>query len=160
MLSEEKLRKSIEGAESDYQSTGIYTSISDTLTFFKDQAEFWKRSSLQIQHLSLSAEFKYFHFLQPNQYIEGSKNLSSKEFEIAFESGPFTYKYAVQKGYWLLQEEGKKLLQEGVNFVDLTQMFRNESRTVYNDKCCHFNQLGYDLIADKITLRILSDVEK
>lgn len=160
LISEEELRKHVENAESDYQATGIYTSISDTLAFFQEQAEFWKRSSLQIDHLSESAGFQYFHFLQPNQYVDGSKKLTEKELDIAFEQGPFTYKYAAKKGYGFLQSEGIKLSQFGVNFVDLTMMFKNENRTVYNDKCCHFNQLGYNLIADKITLTLLSEVEK
>jgi lysophospholipase L1-like esterase len=76
--------------------------------------------------------------------------------ELAYEKGPFSYKDAAQKGYPLLIKEGKKLIGDNVNFVDLTMLFINENRTVYNDKCCHFNQLGYDLIADKITNTIIS----
>lgn len=153
---EKEIRKTIENSPSDYQSTGIYTSISDTTQFFKDQAAYWSRSSKQIANLSKSSEFDYYHFLQPNQYVENSKKLTQEEQQIAFETGPYTYKDAAQKGYPFLIEEGSKLRNSNVNFVDLTMMFKNESRSVYNDKCCHFNQLGYDKIADKITSTIIS----
>jgi hypothetical protein len=51
------------------------------------------------------------------------------------------------------------LKKEGVNFTDLSLLFKNEKRTVYNDKCCHFNQLGYEMIADQICREILSQVK-
>ncbi|MCD4730456.1 MAG: hypothetical protein K8R74_07640 [Bacteroidales bacterium] len=153
---EAKIRSAIENSEADYQATGIYTSISDTTSFFEDQAVFWRKSSEQIAHLSKSADFNYYHFLQPNQYVENSKKLTKEELEIAFESGPFAYKDAAQKGYPLLIEEGKKMIGNDVIFVDLTMLFKNENRTIYNDKCCHYNQIGYDLIADKITNTIIS----
>lgn len=153
---ENQIRNTVASSESDYQATGIYTSVSDTITFFGDQAEFWRTSSAQIAHLSNSADFEYFHFLQPNQYVENSKKLTKEEMNIAYEAGPFSYKYAAQRGYPLLIEEGKKLKEQNINFVDLTRIFKNDSRTIYNDKCCHYNQLGYDLIADKITSTIIS----
>lgn len=153
---ENQIRNTLASSESDYQATGIYTSISDTISFFGDQARFWRMSSAQIAHLSKSADFEYFHFLQPNQYVENSKKLTKEEMNIAYETGPFSYKYAAQKGYPLLMKEGKKLMEENINFSDLTMIFKNDNRTIYNDKCCHYNQLGYDLIADKIASTILS----
>jgi len=67
-LLESEIRKAVENSPSDYQSTGIYTSITDTSLFFHEQAVFWRKSSEQIAHLSRSAGFNYYHFLQPNQY--------------------------------------------------------------------------------------------
>lgn len=152
---EVSLRKAVETSETDYQSTGIFTTITDTLAFFKEQAEFWMKSSRQIGLLSKAGEFEYFHFLQPNQYDKGSKELNEEELNIAYEQGPFAYKDAAAAGYPLLREQGKLLLNEGVNFTDLSMLFSAEKRTVYNDKCCHFNLLGYEMIADKICSDIL-----
>lgn len=152
---ESQLRTVLENSESDYQSTGPYTTISDTLTFFREQAEFWMKSSKQISLLSRAGEFEYFHFLQPNQYDKGSKELNEEEMNIAFEPGPFAYKDAAAAGYPLLREQGKLLVSQGVNFTDLSMLFRAEKRTVYNDKCCHFNLLGYEMIADKICSEIV-----
>jgi len=39
-------------------------------------------------------------------------------------------------------------------------MFKNEKRTVYNDKCCHFNELGYDLIAERISQSIVNHFDR
>lgn len=153
---EAEVRHVMENSESNYQATGIYTDIKDTTTFFRDQAEFWRRSSEQISHISKSAGFEYYHFLQPNQYVAGSKKLTKEEMQIAYEQEPFSYKDAAQKGYPMLIEEGTKLVSKNINFVDLTMLFKNDNRTIYNDKCCHYNQLGYDLIADRIAITIIS----
>lgn len=156
---EGRIRKVMENSESDYQSTGIYTTVTDTLTFYGEQAAFWMRSSKQIAQLSRKAGFEYFHFLQPNQYDEGSKSLTDEEMNMAFEKGPFAYKEAAKAGYPLLREQGSILTNEGVNFTDLSLLFMDEKRTVYNDKCCHFNQLGYDIIADRICREIVGRSE-
>ncbi len=152
---ESEIRTAQKNSPTDYQSIGIYTTITDTLEFFKEQSEFWKRSSQQIAYMSKQAGFEYFHFLQPNQYVEGTKEFTVEELNIAIESGPFAYKDAAITGYPPLISEGQELIREGVNFTDLTPMFKDEKRSVYNDKCCHFNQLGYELIADRILEKIL-----
>jgi hypothetical protein len=152
---EPMIRKAIESSESDYQSTGIKTTVRDTLEFMKEQAEFWARSSLLMAKMAESEGFGYYHFLQPNQYVEGSKVLTREELEIAYESNDFNYKDAVRMGYPLLREQGRDLIAQGENFVDLTDLFIHEKRSVYSDKCCHFNQLGYEMIADRICESIL-----
>lgn len=157
---EASLRTALQHSESDYQSTGIYTTVEDTLAFFHEQAEFWMRSSRQIAQLGQSAGFEYYHFLQPNQYDEGSKTLTHEEMNMAFEQGPFAYKDAARKAYPLLREQGFLLRKEGINFTDLSMLFKDEKRTVYNDKCCHFNQLGYEVIADRICDEIIRQTNK
>lgn len=152
---EARLRTVLENSGTDYQSTGIYTTISDTIAFFREQAEFWMRSSKQIGLLSKAGGFEYFHFLQPNQYDKGSKVLTDEEMNMAYEQGSFAYKDAAAAGYPMLRNQGRLLVSEGVNFTDLSMLFSAEKRTVYNDKCCHFNLLGYELIADKICSEVL-----
>ena len=110
--------------------------------------------------LGISAGFEYFHFLQPNQYYENSKKLTTEELETAYEHEPFAYKTAVQIGYPMMVNQGNRLKGHGINFLDLTLMFQHEERTVYNDKCCHFNKLGYNLIADKIARYIFNHFDK
>ncbi|HPE55374.1 MAG TPA: hypothetical protein P5514_11155 [Bacteroidales bacterium] len=153
---EAELRRNIENKESDYQSTGPAYDVPDTITFLKDQVDFWVNTSKQLSALTKDGNFRYYHFLQPNQYDEGSKVLTEEELNIAFEAGPFAYKAAAQKGYPLLRTGGEKLLNDGVNYTDLSGIFKNERRSVYSDKCCHFNELGYFTIADAITDKILA----
>jgi hypothetical protein len=157
---ENELRQAINQSEADYQSTGPKEVFTDTIQFFMNQAETWQRSSKLIWGLGKSEGIEYFHFLQPNQYVEKSKKLTKDELKLAYEKEPFAYKKAVQTGYPILVNHGKQLKKEGVNFVDLTLMFKTEKRMVYNDKCCHFNELGYNLIAEKISTHIITHIEK
>ena len=36
------------------------------------------------------------------------------------------------------------------NKIDQRYLFRNESKTVYNDNCCHFNKIGMEVIINDI----------
>ena len=157
---EEELRRAINQSESDYQSTGPAETVTDTTQFFIEQVELWQRTSLLIGGLGQATGFEYFHFLQPNQYYENSKELTEEELQIAYEHKPYAYKDAVQIGYPLLVDHGKHLIDQGINYFDLTLMFKNEKRTVYNDKCCHFNELGYDLIAERISQSIVNHFDR
>ena len=156
---EDNLRLAINESESDYQSTGPTENISDTTQFFIEQAKLWQRSSVLIGSIGESVGFEYFHFLQPNQYNKGSKELTEEELQIAYEHNPFSYKDAVQRGYPVLKNHGKQLREQEINYFDLTLIFKKEKRTVYKDKCCHFNKLGYDLIAEKISDKIIHHFE-
>jgi hypothetical protein len=46
-------------------------------------AEAWKNSSIQMNALSDVAGIKYYHFLQPNQYVKDSKPMTEQERKIA-----------------------------------------------------------------------------
>lgn len=152
------IKQSIIDNESDYQATGPVTAISDTLEFFKLQAEQWASSSKLINDLSKHNGFIYLHFLQPNQYVENSKSFTKEELQIAVSREDYSYSIAAKKGYKYLIENGAEIKQKGVNFFDLTPMFKNEKQSVYSDMCCHFNELGNTLIADKIVKRVLESV--
>lgn len=134
--------------------------------YFIDNTDRWKQASLQIQNLSELGTFSYFHFLQPNQYVEGSKVFSEEEkkiadvdaynnSEISSNSSMRVYKWAAQKGYPNLINMGKQLQNEGVEFIDLTMMFSNTTEIVYSDACCHFNKPGYDMMATQIAKEIV-----
>lgn len=157
LQAEAALRNSLDNKEADYQSTGPEYTVGDTISFLQKQADFWANSSRQLSALANESHIKYYHFLQPNQYDEGSKTLTDEELNIAFESGPFAYKSAAKNGYPLLRAAGKNLKESGVNYTDLSTLFINESRSVYADKCCHFNELGYFTIADQISSKIVND---
>ena len=160
LLIEEELRAAIMQSESDYQSTGPLESVKDTAQFFLSQMQSWKKSSILIGRIGQSEGFDYFHFLQPNQYYKNSKEFTEKELQVAFEQKNYPYKTAVHIGYPLLVNQRSYLIDKGINFFDLTLIFKNEKRTVYFDKCCHFNELGYNLITDNILQRIVNYYSK
>jgi hypothetical protein len=147
---ETQLREKLVNAELEPQTRGPGYSFSDTTSFFEEQVKYWAQCSKQMHALATQSGFSYFHFLQPNQYLEGSKILTEEELEIAYEQGNFAYKDAVRKAYPMLISEGAALSKSGVIFIDLTMLFREEKASIYADKCCHLNKRGYDLIVTQI----------
>ena len=111
-------------------------------------ADLWFRSSLIMESVARGARISYFHFLQPNQYLPGSKRLVGKEKRVSDPKGIFGRHVAT--GYPLLQEAGIRLREAGVRFTDLTSIYRNESQTIYIDNCCHVNELGNHLMVERI----------
>lgn len=116
----------------------------------------WARSSRQIAALAKENGFRYYHFLQPNQYVPGSKPLSALELQESYTEDSPTTTFA-RRGYPLLIAAGRELALERGVYRDLTQIFRDVHDTVYRDACCHLNRLGNSLLAREIaaTLREL-----
>lgn len=154
-LLEGRLRDALALQGTDLQVTGPPEQFRDTATFFSEQADLWMRSSHQLAALAKEHGALYAHFLQPNQYVPGSKPIGPKEAAVALVQGPFCYGDAVKRGYPLLIERGKSLAGSGILFEDLTMIYQNLRRPVYNDNCCHVEPFGYDLIADRMVERLL-----
>jgi hypothetical protein len=49
-----------------------------------------------------------------------------------------------------LREAGRELRRSGLNFVDLVDVFSRVDESVYIDSCCHVNELGIELVAERI----------
>ena len=105
----------------------------------------WAESSYQMHVLAQGRGTRYFHFLQPNQYLEGTKPMGDEERRIAIlESHP--YLRSVKLGYPRLQDLGRELRSRGVDFVDLTRVFADNLDVLYRDNCCHLNEDGRRLV--------------
>ena len=103
--------------------------------------------------MATAAGADYYHFLQPSQYIPGSKPLSPEELQFAYgETQQRRGNYA--ETYPLLVQYGQELQQRGVNYFDLTGIFRDHPETLYNDRCCHLNDRGNELLAAAIVQRM------
>ena len=112
-------------------------------------AEHWATCSMMMKSLCEARNIPYLHALQPNQYVEGSKTLTPEELVTAFrEDHP--YRIGVVKGYPELLSAGERLRRQGVDFHDLTNLYRETPQTVYADDCCHPNHKGYALVAKEI----------
>jgi hypothetical protein len=131
----------------------------------RDAADRWAQASLQMRDLAEANGARYFHFLQPNQYVAGSKVFTEEEKRFAdvdayrgrhfpYHPSVRNYKPAAQMGYPLLIERGAALRQRGVNFVDLTGIFADVRETIYRDACCHYNQTGNEIIAERMAREI------
>ena len=127
---------------------------------FKIMAEYWKQCSKIMQSLSVSFGFEYFHFLQPNQHVANSKKFTELEklFTITMPNDPDFFGNIATEGYPYLINSGKELRKEGVEFEDLTMIFKDVKEEVYRDPCCHINLIGNEIIAKKIAETIISRV--
>lgn len=109
----------------------------------------WRQSSLQMAALCKSLGIPYFHFLQPNQYVPGSKPMSEQERRIAFRRDS-PMRQPIERGYARMREAGASLSAAGVAFTDLSDVFRQVSEPTYLDDCCHLNALGNRMLAATI----------
>ena len=108
----------------------------------------WFRSSFIMANLAATAGADYFHFLQPSQYIAGSKQLTAEELATAYAPGWSEGNYA--ESYPLVARYGAELRQAGVDFIDLTQTFAEVPETIYIDTCCHVNPRGARMLATRM----------
>ena len=101
---------------------------------------------------------RYYHFLQPNQYVPGSKPLSAAERKTAYQDAhparPF-----IEQGYPLLRQAGRRLAGRGVHFHDLSTAFARNGETFYYDSCCHVNRAGAEALAAPIARALLETRE-
>jgi hypothetical protein len=138
-----------------YQAEG--QSIGSPL--FEQIASQWVNSSVIMDDLLQSRQIPYVHILQPNQYY------SKKVFDVAEAAVAFrkdsVYRIGAEQGYPVLVAYGEKLKQKGVHFYDATEVFDHRTEILYVDDCCHFNQLGNEILADFVAEAILeSGVEE
>lgn len=127
------------GSHRDYPAEELYP----------DLATHWAMASALIHNAITSAGGKYYHFLQPNQYDNGSKPLSDVEKTTAY-SPNSPYKLGVEQGYGLLRTAGRDLAAAGVDFIDTSGLFSNHTETLYLDDCCHYNKAGEEVLARAI----------
>ena len=116
-------------------------------------ARFWYRGSVALARLAAVAGADYYHFLQPNQYVAGSKPLSPEERELYYKPEEI-HGYFAARGYPLLQEFNQDLPGQGINYFDLTGIFADRPETLYKDDCCHFNHPGDELLAAAMVQRM------
>ncbi len=121
-------------------------------------ADVWARSSIQIQSLTKAHGFTYLHFLQPNQYVAGSKPLSAEEKVVAFDSTSRHFRH-VTNGYPELLKRDEQLQAQNVPFYDLTRIYQDIDETIYSDRCCHINQEGNRLMSQAIAREIKALLE-
>ncbi|HOC41986.1 MAG TPA: hypothetical protein PKJ99_03125 [Thermoanaerobaculales bacterium] len=121
----------------------------DEDALYDSLAGYWHSCSLQMHRLCEANGIRYYHFLQPNQYLAGAKPMGRQERAVALRPN-HPYRASVVRGYPWLRRHGAELSAAGVRFTDLTMVFSEVRRPVYTDDCCHVARAGYRLIADEI----------
>lgn len=119
----------------------------------------WARASVLLHNAVLAQGGRYFHFLQPNQYLTGSKPLSRREETDFVNKSSFLYEN-VNPSYQMLREGGEVLRKSGIDFFDATQVFASTPDELYINDCCHFNKKGNDIFLDFITNALMKNLEQ
>jgi len=140
-----------------YEALGPDFDIKDLDAFNNYAAEVWADSSRALRAMAEGNGTRYYHFLQPNQYIEGSKILS--DYEKAHTIRKFGgYGNVYKEGRPYLVTRAEQLKSEGMSYHDLTYMFKDDSDTLYIDDCCHLNPKGYDIVVRKLAAVIAENL--
>jgi len=129
----------------DYLGTGPPWSLNASQTL-PELVAGWKRSTLLMDALCRANGIRFVGFVQPNQYLVGTKPMSDEERRIAIrEDNP--YAAAVVNGYPQLLEAAAQLRTAGIEEHDLTRIFEETKEIVYADSCCHLNARGNEILA-------------
>ena len=152
-----KLLKEEQRAAAPSVVTGPRTEFKDDDAMFAYLAGLWRRSSRVLHDVAAGDGIRYYHFLQPNQYVPGSKPMGPREKAEAVRSQP--YSRIVATAYPMLSNAGRALAAEGVRFTDLTAAFATHPEPLYVDACCHVNHQGNVIVADLIFDAIRRDLQ-
>lgn len=145
--------------ELTYCSSGPPEHFDKESDLYEHCAQIWFRSSVMLHQLCTSRGIRYFHFLQPNQYLQGSKPIGAVEAAIALdEKSPMCH--GVRAGLPLMQAKASELEAAGVEFTDLTKVFAEHPEPIYKDACCHVKLEGDLILAKAIAARIRQAGEK
>jgi hypothetical protein len=147
-----------EGGELPYRARGPKDHFEGGASSLEQLTADWERCSLLIHQLCEARGTRYYHFLQPNQYVPGSKPLSNEERWVAFSPGHPSRPF-IARGYELLRAAGRRLAARGVRFHDLSLAYAHSGETFYYDNCCHINRAGAEALAPPIARAILETGE-
>jgi len=139
-----------------FEETGPFFAYKDIQELYDDAGAVWERGSVLLDQLARENSMEYYHFLQPNQYVKGSKVLTQEERRQAYSEKEKISQSAII-GYPILIKQGRKLLERKINFFDATMVFAKEKETVYIDECCHYNELGKEVLAAYIMDKIIQN---
>lgn len=142
--------------ERTYCSSGPPEQFESKDEIYLHSIDLWSRSSILLHQLCEARGIRYFHFLQPNQYLPGSKPIGDDEAKLAVdEQGRIAS--GVRICYPLMRARGTELQAAGVSFTDLTQVFADHPEQIYHDACCHVIPAGDVIMAQAIGARIRQD---
>ncbi len=139
--------------ERTYCGSGPPETFASPAEIYEHCTELWSRSSILLHQVCAARGIRYFHFLQPNQYLPGSKPIGPREAADAVKEGsPMCV--AVRTCFPLMQAQAPRLAEAGVAFTDLTGVFADHPEPIYKDVCCHVELVGDLIMAKAIAARI------
>jgi hypothetical protein len=118
----------------------------------------WYQSSLTMSQVLKARKIPYFNFIQPNQYYP-SKRVFTEEEKKLYIVTYSPYSDAIKIGYPKLLSKVEDLRKEQVNVFSAVNVLDGEKETVYRDNCCHYNNIGQNLLGDYISEAIIKVVK-
>jgi hypothetical protein len=118
--------------------------------------EAWVQGSLSLDAICEARGTRYLHVLQPTLHDHGSKPLTAEE--RATGAAPESWEEAVPVGYPRLRAEGDRLRDLGIDFLDASYVFAEDTRTLYYDNC-HFGREGCDVLVERIAEHFLASMQ-
>ncbi len=119
----------------------------DTAAVDRLVVDVWANASRQLAGVARANGMEYYHFLQPNQYVAGSKPFSAKEERLLLGDDDPAAAIARRIYPQLIERMAVLPEQTGIAAFDLTQIYSEEEQTLYVDSCCHVNTEGYAILA-------------
>ena len=139
--------------ERTFGGTGPSEKFESPLQIYQHCTDLWARSSILLHQICASRGIRYFHFLQPNQYVPGSKPIGPEEAAEAIKEGS-SMCLSVRACFPLMQAQAPHFAAAGVAFTDLTGVFADHPEPIYMDFCCHVKPAGDHIMAKAIAARI------
>ena len=119
-------------------------------------AAIWERGSRALRDLCAGAGIPYVHALQPNQYDAAFvKPMGPEERKIALREGGL-WARAARSGYPHLRKAAERLAADGIEVLDLKEIFADVEGIRLLDNCCHFNEAGNITIAEALADALLA----
>ena len=140
-----KMRKKAPTAlkRTGYFPTALKAPLPHGMSIWEYTVSVWRQASEAMALLAHQNGAVYIHLPQPNQWdgAIGSYTPIDPNHPYEWVINP------VNETYQLYRSAGLDLKQAGVDFVDITALFNEQhSREIYIDDCCHYTQLGNELI--------------
>jgi len=132
------------------EDSGVFASVNLDAGAGRDEmaeriADQWMRASVAMHGMASAHGAKYVHVLQPNQYFS-QREFDDEEREIAIVDD-HPYSEGVRLVYPLLVQRMDGMRAQGVDVVSALDVLDDEPRRVYADSCCHFTDVGNDIVA-------------
>jgi hypothetical protein len=150
-------RQQLRRVDTNAQSDLLYLRPAATDDTTNTLVQLWATGSIQLHHLCIANDIRYYHFLQPSPFF-GSRGWNGEERGlISPEEG---HGETIETVYPLFLEQAEALVLKGVMFTDATSCFDDIPETVYSDTFGHLNQRGNNKLSAMICETIIKGSAK
>ena len=141
------------GARDQIVSTVVHLSKDKKKFAIQKGTEIYKEDVWQIHTIAKAKGIDAIFILQPLLGFQ-KEHLTAEEQDIIDSCRMYDLQLASHKmwvlGYKNLQEKGEWLKEEGVNFLDFTDVFKKEKTRTFTD-LMHMNETGQDIFSQKLS---------